>query len=332
MAKKKPVDRTQSEQLVQPLYSRLEQALRDAITSGRLPSGAVVHEAPLARLIGASRAPVRQALAPLEEEGLVLRIEGRGYRVGTADSPPDGFEFTAEVLDLDEPMRKHFAWEVIYEEVERAVIQRSVFGPARVNELELARHFNVGRTVARDVITRLEGLGMVGKDERQRWSLVPLTSQRLADIYEVREHLEPVALRHAIDDIPPGKVQAMADRLAAALKAYPDVTSAEMDRLEQDLHVDALSWCKNRELLDILRRTRSSLTLSKHILGNELELPENDPFLEEHLHVLDAIAEGKPGTAAEAIRRHIRSSCPKVVQRLELFQENFEPQEVDYLT
>ena len=81
------------------------------------------------------------------------------------------------MLDIDEPreaLRRSFAWEGIYEEVERAIIHRSAFGRFRVNELELARHYKVGRTVAHDVLTRLQALGIVDKDERQRWTIVSL--------------------------------------------------------------------------------------------------------------------------------------------------------------
>ena len=73
-------------------------------------------------------------------------------------------------------------------------------------------------------------------------------------------------------------------------------------------------------------------TLSKHVLGTEMKLPEHDPFLEEHLHVFDALIEQKPTSAAEALKRHIRSSCPKVIERVEAFREIFTPPDIDYIS
>ncbi|MFB3817867.1 MAG: GntR family transcriptional regulator [Candidatus Methylomirabilales bacterium] len=55
--------------------------LRAAIAQGRLRPAARLLEAPLARQMGTSRAPVREALAALEREGLVVKEPNRGARV-----------------------------------------------------------------------------------------------------------------------------------------------------------------------------------------------------------------------------------------------------------
>ena len=239
------------------------------------------------------------------------------------------------MLELDAPreaLRRSFAWEGIYEDVERTIIHRSVFGRFRVNELELARHYKVGRTVARDVLTRLQGLGMLDKDDRQRWTIVSLDRARVIHLYEVRELLEPAALRQTMGRIEMKVLHGFRQRLIDQLNTYPATSASEMNELEYDLHVRCLDACPNREMLSALERTRCTLTLSKHVLGVEMDIPEHDPFLEEHVHVFDAMIEGKPNAAASALKRHLLSSRPKVVHRLEAFQEVFTPQPVDYIT
>ncbi|WP_261165522.1 GntR family transcriptional regulator [Microbacterium sp. Marseille-Q6965] len=56
-------------------------ALRDAILDDVLEPGAWLREVVLAEALGVSRTPVREALARLEEEGLVVRERGAGARV-----------------------------------------------------------------------------------------------------------------------------------------------------------------------------------------------------------------------------------------------------------
>lgn len=56
-------------------------ALREAIFDNVLESGAWLREVVLAQALGVSRTPVREALARLEEEGLVVRERGAGARV-----------------------------------------------------------------------------------------------------------------------------------------------------------------------------------------------------------------------------------------------------------
>lgn len=67
-----------------PSQSRREQVaqiLRDAITEGRLKPGDRLVEVDLARELGTSRAPLREALRQLEEQGLVASYPYRGTEV-----------------------------------------------------------------------------------------------------------------------------------------------------------------------------------------------------------------------------------------------------------
>ena len=68
------------------------------------------------------------------------------------------------------------------------------------------------------------------------------------------------------------------------------------------------------------------------VLGVEMDVPEHDPFMEEHLKVFDAMLARKRGGAADALKRHLRSSCPKVIDRLETFKRIFTPPPVDYIS
>ncbi|MCU0889385.1 MAG: winged helix-turn-helix domain-containing protein [Rubritepida sp.] len=55
---------------------RIAHELRARIFAGELAAGARLAEIPLAEALGASRTPVRLALAQLEAEGLVLAAPG----------------------------------------------------------------------------------------------------------------------------------------------------------------------------------------------------------------------------------------------------------------
>ena len=56
-------------------------SIREAIARGRISPAARLLEASLAREMGTSRAPVREALSQLEREGLVIKEPNRGARV-----------------------------------------------------------------------------------------------------------------------------------------------------------------------------------------------------------------------------------------------------------
>jgi DNA-binding GntR family transcriptional regulator len=315
-----------------PLYTMIAQVLRRAILDGSIEEGAVILEGPIAEILRSTRTPVRQALQELEEDGVVSRFDGRGYVAGPPGTPPRRVKLEAAMLDDGAgPVRKTLGWEAIYDEVERDLVHLSVFDAYRVNELELARHYGVSRTVAHDVLLRLERLGLLEKDERLRWVVQPLDANRINHLYELRWLLEPVALRSAIGATPSGDVERMTADLRRAIDAYPQISRTQMDDLEHDLHVTLLSRCPNRDLLQSLERTHCLLTLSKHVLGVSAPMPKHDPFMSEHRSILDSVARGDVGAAENKLRKHLEDSCQKLIRRMDSVRTNYAAPKPPYI-
>jgi DNA-binding GntR family transcriptional regulator len=62
-----------------PLWRQLADELRAEIRSGKIPSGRVMpSETTLMQAHGLARGTVRKAIDALEEDGLVVRVQGRG--------------------------------------------------------------------------------------------------------------------------------------------------------------------------------------------------------------------------------------------------------------
>lgn len=317
-----------------PLYAFIGEMLRKAIHDGKIENGAVLLEGHVAAILKSTRTPVRQALQALEEEGLVSRFEGRGFVAGAPGTTPRRITLDAAMLSFEptgEPIRKTMGWESIYDIVERDVVHLSVFDSFRINEVELARHFDVGRMVARDVLLRLESLGLLEKDERLRWVITPLDALRISHLYELRWLLEPAALHSAMLNSTPADSRDLRANLKTAMRAYPDVSRTDLDNLENDLHVKFLSRCANKELLQSLQRTRCILTLSKHVLGVSAPMPKRDPFMAEHLSIFKSIAEGDTLQAENGLRSHLEASSLKVAQRVSVVREHFPRPNLPYL-
>ncbi|MFG1379065.1 GntR family transcriptional regulator [Xanthobacter autotrophicus] len=320
------VDRT-------PAYAVIAGRLRWSIAAGTLPEGMVLLEGPLAALFGSSRSPVKQALAELEEEGVVSRFDGRGLIVGRG-AAPRRLPVTAEMLKAgEEPVeaKKSFAWQSLYYDFERDIILSSVFGRFRVNELAIARHLDVGRTVARDLLIHAREVGIVSKGEKSHWWTVPLDEARFRDLYELRIMLEPAALDTAIGLIPNDRLDAVEARLKAAIESYPKVESADLDVLENDLHVDCIGYGRNPEIIEALKRTRCILVSGKHI---QMELKPHglvDPFMGEHLDIVRAVRKGQHKTARSALVAHLKASSDKAAQRLSAFRATHKPAPLPYI-
>ena len=95
-----PLSREQST----PLYDQLRQAIADRVLVNRLePGDALPSEHQLCEEFGVSRTVVRQALAQLENEGLVLRVKGKGTFVA---EPKTGERFMPTLLGLYDDARQ----------------------------------------------------------------------------------------------------------------------------------------------------------------------------------------------------------------------------------
>jgi DNA-binding GntR family transcriptional regulator len=317
-----------------PLYALVTEVMRRAVRDGSIQPGTVILEGPVAAILRCTRTPVRQALSKLEEEGLLHRFEGRGYLTGRRGTAPKRIPLTPRMLGVSaeaQLVRRPRGWEAIHDAVERDVVHLSVFGRYRLNELELARHFGVGRTAARDTLLRLESLGLLEKDERRRWTITPLDGPRINHLYELRWLLEPAALHAAFASGVTPQIERMAADLRRAVRGYPKVTPSVLDELEHDLHVRLLSRCPNKDLLHSLQRTRCLLTLSKHALGVSAPMPELDPFMAEHLAVLQALMEGDCSAAEAALRLHLEASCAKVTERARLVRSAYAKPSLPYI-
>jgi DNA-binding GntR family transcriptional regulator len=316
-----------------PVYRKIAAILQESIKSGRLAPGTLLMEGSLATIFGSSRTPVKQALFDLSERGVIRRFDGRGFVVGTEKSVRR-VRLTPALLGLDQEkpeLPRTGAWQRIYDGIERELIFHSVLGRFRVNELELARHCKVGRTVAHDVLVKAQSSGLVAKDERLRWYVVPLDEKRICDLYDLRELVEPFAVGASASRLPEGIVDGMIDRLGHAMAAYPEISAAEMDALEHDLHVTCVESGANPEIIEALKRSRCLLISAKHILGSQVSYPSHEPFMAEHLDIVQALHRRDSGAAAELMLAHLKTARPKVIDRLDAFRQSFSGSPVPYI-
>lgn len=300
------------------LHRRVFEILAERITEGSLPAGTRLSETAVASHFGVSRAPARRALADLAGAGLLVRGKSRGYIVG-GDGTEAALvgEETPALASGHQRLVSLASWERIYGEVESEIIARITFASWRVNEAELARHYEVSRTVARDVIARLQQRGIVRKDDRSRWLAPALSLAHVCDLYELRRLLEPAALLRAAPRLPEEAIVETRERLLAERERTDEVQGSTLDRLEQDLHVRLLAHCGSDALMQALALPQSLLIAFRFIYLWSPPVSALNALIPEHLEILDRLVEGRVEAAAEALVEHLQHSQDRTVTRIE---------------
>lgn len=300
------------------LHRRVFEILADRIAQGTLPAGTRLSETAVASHFSVSRAPARRALADLEHASLLVRATSRGYVVaGGEGAEASGRGEQASLKDGDLRLVSLSSWERIYGEVESEIIARITFASWRVNEAELARHYKVSRTVARDVVARLQQRGIVRKDNRSHWLAPALSLAHICDLYELRRLLEPVALVKALPRLPIGSITEMRDRLLAEHERADTAEGTTLDRLEQDLHVRLLAHCGSDALMQALALPQALLIAHRFIYLWSPPSSALNALVPEHLEIMDRLLEGRAEAAAEALVRHLQHSQDRTVTRIE---------------
>jgi DNA-binding GntR family transcriptional regulator len=300
----------------EPLYETISRVLRHNITSGRLPAGLVLIEGPIAKLMQTSRAPVQASLRMLNAEGLIHRFRGRGYLVGAGGLASKPVRKSLDEYDFDIPEVSRSAlairgtWIRVYDQVEAEVAACQIFGEFRVIETELADYLGVSRTVARDVLSRLNERGLLRKGATSHWLAGPLTARTLREKFELRGIMEPAALRLATDYIDPVQI--------AAIRARIDRGGArDAAELEGALMLHCLGRAPNSALVEIIGNNRLLLfSMDKALL--DLGLPVDVVALDQYRILFDLIGSRQVDAATEYLKEHLRILSFKSRARLKI--------------
>ena len=294
-----------------PLYEIIHRVLRQHIADGRFPEGLILGESAVARAFRSSRIPAGAALRRLKDDGLVRRYSGRGFLVGGGGkAPPVRLDLLAAGLSLPDSLRRALdirsRKERIYSQIEHQVACCLPYGRFQLNESVLAASYGVSRTVAHEVLTRLERAGLIGQGPNRRWYAGPLTPQSMGEHFEMRWLLEPIALKQSVNALAAEDLVAKRDRIRKARNSR--LTSRIVEGLEHDLHVDTVLKCQNQQLRDAIRRSQLPLIATHETFKRYRDAREMTTLLAEHEAVFEHLIEGRWDEATGALEGHLRRS------------------------
>jgi DNA-binding GntR family transcriptional regulator len=206
-------------------------------------------------------------------------------------------------------------WERVYEEVETAVAACLIFGEFRIIESELGDYYGVSRTVVRDVLGRLHERGLIAKTQSSHWVVGALTAQSVRERFQVRQLLEPEALRLARDRIDLERI----GRVLEQERTRNPSTHGPADgtQLERALMDSCIFRAPNGHLIELIRQNQMPLAAASRAL-TKLGLPEDEIAVTEYLMLFELIAARAIDAAAVYWRRHLEALAEKNLARLKI--------------
>lgn len=192
----------------------------------------------------------------------------------------------------------------IYESILAAVIDQRLPPGARLTEAELCDIYGVARRAVERVLVRLDAAGVVTHERNRGARVAQPTAEDARDVFALRRLVEGEVIR-----LVSGRLSETARaRLVAALAAEHAETPPENDRARiqhsGDFHVLLAEDCGNREIARLVRRLVARTSLITQLYGNAAAL---DCWHEDHVRLVDLLAEGATEAAADLMERHLQS-------------------------
>lgn len=304
-----------------PLFQIAADTIRQNIEAGRLPPGVVLLESALAEMLHSSRAPVKRALLMLEQEALISRFNGRGYVVGPGGPDVELRRTDLRTLGLElAPADDEYVgqpnWVRLHDQVEAALSRCLVFGQYRIVENLLAEYYGVSRTVARDLLGRLQERGIVAKSATSRWIVRPLTAQTIKDKFELRIILEVAALRSAAPNIDKDALKSLLQEIDLGERRETLTEDRWFHLVNSFIDLSILST-PNADLAAYVANNRKALQASQKALF-ALGLPGDAVSLREIRMIAELLLVDAIPSAANMLESHLAKSRDRTIAQLKI--------------
>lgn len=201
--------------------------------------------------------------------------------------------------------------DMVYE-VLRESILRGVFKPGeRLRQDQLAEAIGVSRIPVRSALMQLDSEGLITFNAYRGAVVNKLTAEQMREIYSIRGVLEAHALRNAMGDMTPERLEHL-DELAHELNDVKDGEEFLMRRNE--FYSELYDGDKQPYLVGLIERLRAEA--GRYWLQRSIDYVSR-PGHRDHVHLMQLIRDGDTDGAVEALQEHLQRVCDELVVLME---------------
>jgi DNA-binding GntR family transcriptional regulator len=189
----------------------------------------------------------------------------------------------------------------IADRIVEAILAQKLAPGTRLGEAQLAKIFEVSRTVVREALTRLSERGVVTVNARRGWYVIEPSVAEAHEAFAARRVIELGLIRHlsAIDGASMKKLKAHLAREREALR-QEDIGTRSF--LLGDFHVCLAECAGNSLLADTLRDLTARTTLIAMLYQSSHDAHHS---CDEHVEIVAALEAGEMDEAERLMSAHI---------------------------
>jgi GntR family transcriptional regulator, rspAB operon transcriptional repressor len=192
----------------------------------------------------------------------------------------------------------------IYEHIKADISALELKPGDPLQELELAARYGGSRTPVREALTRLLHEGLVVRSGRG-YAVTTFAPEDVRHLYEIREALERMAVRLAIERATDAQLAALVEELDAHQPTIDRGDVATFNHLDSSFHLSLARASGNPLLEDELRRLHDKV---KIVRNRELRRHEHlTNATADHRRIVGALLRRDVAIAEAEMRYHMRS-------------------------
>jgi len=203
-----------------------------------------------------------------------------------------------------------------YQRIKTLILSGRFSGGGTLNIDWLASQLGISRTPIREALLLLEQEGLVQTVPYKGTFVVDVSKKDVEEIYQVREVLEPLAVRLATPVIPDDELKEMEALLASI--------SGEIERRDFECYFksgiqfhDLVAQHCNNSVLQQLLGSLMHRVYSVPVFSKKRPVDHMRQSFREHCLVLDAIMERDVAKAGRLMAEHIKNSGKRVAELIQ---------------
>jgi len=186
----------------------------------------------------------------------------------------------------------------------------------RLIERELIERFGVSRTTIREALRDLASEGLVTVVPQKGAIVAAPSAEEAADLYDVRAHLESLAVERFVDRATPEQVAELrvaVDELSAISEASPEDTQG-MLRAKDDFYATLIEGAGSAVLRQVLGSLQARVQVLRATSLNSSGRPAESA--RELRAIMDAIEQSDADVAARLCTQHIQNAAETALHAL----------------
>lgn len=201
-----------------------------------------------------------------------------------------------------------------YEALRDSILTGKLVPGEVYNEMALAKELGISRTPVREALLDLSAQGLVTFLPRKGILVNHNTKQDVQEIFELRKAIELAAIEKVAEASPPCDLTEIEEALDKQRKAAKKKDYVAFTKADRTFHAIFSELTNNRRFVAIVENIRDLV----HLMGTQglTEEGRAEEVIVEHEKVLEAVRQGKPVKALEAMDFHLDRSKEAVLRQL----------------